>query len=228
MRLGRPMDRQQVKARFDRWHGLENGHLSISFSATFAKSPVRNRLKRLFSRLPNLPDLARIPAVLFGEQCGIVEGWTMRPRLFVCGLLVVLLWGNIAVAQSRSSSTGYRIWNLRQSSSISNVGDEERELRFADYEERLNAVLKTRRDEEKKFVKDVLRLVKDGELPEHLIETSYKWVVNKRPDSDYPFIYFERVLRIQAGLLELTIPEFDYSIYDHKVFRSGGNGKRDQ
>ncbi len=90
---------------------------------------------------------------------------------------------------------------------------QETKLRFADYEERLNALLKTRRDEEKKFVSDVMKMVIEGELPERLIETSYKWVVNKRPDTNYPFIYFERVLRIQAKLVKIEIPAFDYDIY---------------
>lgn len=151
----------------------------------------------------------------------------MRPGLIALGLFAALMWANAAEAQLRSSSTGYRNSTLKRPTPP-HVADEERELRFADYEERLNAVLKTRRDEEKKFVKDVLRLVKDGVLPEHVVETSFKWVVNKRPDTDYPFVYFERVLRIQANQLELTIPEFDYSIYDQRLYRSGGNGKRDQ
>ena len=103
--------------------------------------------------------------------------------------------------------------------SVSSASAQEVELRFEDYEERLNAVLKTRRDEEKEFLKKVVARIKDGTIPERLIETSYKWVLNKRPDTDYPFIYFERVLRLQAKRLrmERDIPPFDYDIYKRRV-----------
>jgi hypothetical protein len=87
------------------------------------------------------------------------------------------------------------------------------ELRFDDYEAKLNAILKTRRDEEKQFVSEVVDGIEQGTIPEKLVETSFKWVGNKRPDTNYPFIYFERVLRLQAKKINVQIPEFDYSIY---------------
>lgn len=96
---------------------------------------------------------------------------------------------------------------------------QEVELRFEDYEERLNAILKSRRDEERDFVKKVVDKIKAGAIPERLVETSYKWVLNERPDTKYPFVYFERVLRIQAKRLELEreVPPFDYDIYKRRV-----------
>lgn len=102
---------------------------------------------------------------------------------------------------------------------VGNASAQEVELRFEDYEQRLNAILKTRRDEEKEFVERVVNKVKDGAIPERLVETSFKWVQNKRPDTNYPFVYFERVLRIQAKRLELEreIPPFDYDIYKRRV-----------
>ena len=109
----------------------------------------------------------------------------------------------------------------RVSTAKSNIDDADKDLHFTDYEARLNAILKTRRDEEKKFVSEVMALVRNGVLPERLIETSYKWVMNKRPGTDYPFIYFERVLRIQAAIMKLEIPAFDYSIYDQRLYQAG-------
>lgn len=96
---------------------------------------------------------------------------------------------------------------------------QEVDLRFEQYEELLNQILKTRRDEEKAFVAVVIARVQDGSIPERLVETSYKWVLNKRPDTNYPFVYFERVLRIQATQLELQqfIPEFDYDVYQTPI-----------
>lgn len=108
-------------------------------------------------------------------------------------------------------------------SADSSISPDKKQLRFEDYEARLNALLKTRRDEEKQFLAAVLLMVMEDKLPERLIETSYKWVVNKRPDTNYPFIYFERVLRIQANLLKIPLPAFDYSIYKTRPDRSAGN-----
>ena len=71
-------------------------------------------------------------------------------------------------------------------------------FRFQDYEARINAILRTRLPEEKAFVTQVMDLVRTGKLPEKVVETSYKWAVEKHPYTNYPFIYFERVLRIQT------------------------------
>ncbi len=97
--------------------------------------------------------------------------------------------------------------------SATTADDEATRLRFLDYEIRLNAILKTRRDEEKKFISDVLTMVREGNLPEPLVEQSYKWVLNKRPGTKYPFVYFEQVLRLRAEQAGLEIPAFDYEIY---------------
>lgn len=110
-----------------------------------------------------------------------------------------------------------------QGQSSTTADDEAVRLRFVDYEIRLNAILKTRRDEERQFVSSVLALVREGKLPEQVVETSYKWVLNKRAYSEYPFIYFERVLRIRAQQLELEIPEFDYAIYRERPIRQRSN-----
>lgn len=86
---------------------------------------------------------------------------------------------------------------------------------FVEYEQQLNAILKTRRDEEKEFVSQVVRQVRLGKIPSKLVSTSYGWVRNKRPNTNYPFIYFEKVLRLQAKTVKLDkeIPRFDLTIY---------------
>jgi hypothetical protein len=93
-----------------------------------------------------------------------------------------------------------------------------------EYERQLNAILLTRRDEEKVFVGRVVAQIKAGKLPSKLVQTSFQWVRKKRPNTDYPFIYFEKVLRLQAAKLELEeeVPEFDYSIYRSAGQRSQG------
>ena len=86
---------------------------------------------------------------------------------------------------------------------------------FIEFERQLNAILKTRRSEEREFVALVVNQIRLGLLPSKLVTTSFEWVRNKRPSTKYPFVYFERVLRLQAGRLGLAdqVPPFDFSIY---------------
>lgn len=90
---------------------------------------------------------------------------------------------------------------------------------YVQYERQLNAILKTRRDEEKKFVHEVVVKVREGKIPAKLVNTSFDWVRKKRPTTNYPFIYFERVLRLQADRLKIgdEVPDFDFSIYQKPV-----------
>lgn len=102
--------------------------------------------------------------------------------------------------------------------------------RFQQYEQQLNAILKTRRDEERKFVSDIVLKVREGKLPSKMVQTSFKWVQQKRPETNFPFIYFERVLRLQvtkAGIAD-TVPAFDFGIYRRfdsgvRTFQRGGS-----
>ena len=106
---------------------------------------------------------------------------------------------------------------------LSNAGaqanelDDSREVnsQFFEFERQLNAMLKTRRDEEKEFIGIVVNQIRLGRIPSKLVSTSFEWVRNKRPTTKYPFVYFERVLRLQASRLGLEgeIPPFDFAIY---------------
>ena len=93
--------------------------------------------------------------------------------------------------------------------------------RFLKYEQQLNAILLTRRTEERKFISDIVANVRAGKLPSRLIQTSFKWVQQKRPRANFPFIYFEKVLRLQADKAGIasTVPPFDFGIY--REFDSG-------
>ena len=102
--------------------------------------------------------------------------------------------------------------------------------RFQQYEQQLNAILKTRRDEEREFISGIVGQVRTGRLPSKLVQTSFRWVQKKRPDTNFPFIYFERVLRLQATKAGLpnTIPPFDFDIYNQfdngtRPFTRGGS-----
>jgi len=86
--------------------------------------------------------------------------------------------------------------------------------RLQEYERQLNAVLKTRRDEERQFVKALVAQIAVGGVSTELVQTSFKWVRNKRPETPFPFLYFERVLRIiaQQNGVAANIPPFNDSV----------------
>lgn len=81
------------------------------------------------------------------------------------------------------------------------------------YERQLKSVLKTRLEEEEEFVNDVVDLVRQEKLPKVIVDRAWLWVRNHREASRYPFVYFERILRLETEKLEIEIPEFDRSIY---------------
>jgi hypothetical protein len=85
---------------------------------------------------------------------------------------------------------------------------------FGRYEAELNAVLRTRLEEEKAFVHETLVLVHTGRLPRRLVDRAMVWVRNHCSEKSHAFVYFERVLRLQADKLGFDVPEFDYRVYD--------------
>lgn len=98
--------------------------------------------------------------------------------------------------------------------SIVQSGDQFSPARLQEYERQLNAVLKTRRTEERQFIQRLVTQIGTGAVSTELVQTSFKWVRKKRPDTPFPFLYFERVLRIiaqQQGVGD-QIPPYDTSV----------------
>jgi hypothetical protein len=89
------------------------------------------------------------------------------------------------------------------------------DARFLQYEQQLNAILKTRRNEEREFIAQIVSQVRQGKIPAQIVQTSFHWVHKKRPRTNFPFIYFEKVLRLQATKIGIgdNVPDFDFSIY---------------
>jgi hypothetical protein len=96
------------------------------------------------------------------------------------------------------------------------IADDFDDLTLKQYEEQLNAILKTRLDEEKEFIAKIVDLIEEDKLPRKVVDTSFKWVLNRRTGTNHPFVYFERVLRYQTKKLKIEIPAFDYSIYSER------------
>jgi hypothetical protein len=128
------------------------------------------------------------------------------------------LFALLVVTALLSESGNLRAQELSTTAAEATSQDEV-ELRFRDYEAKIQAILKTRLNEEKAFVTSVMEKVRAGEIPEKMVETSYKWVLNKHPDTNYPFVYFERVLRIQGDKAGIEIPPFDYEAYRQRLGR---------
>ena len=100
--------------------------------------------------------------------------------------------------------------------SSDSVGQDFNELSLVQLELQLNAILKTRRPEEKAFISTVVKHVGEEKIPRRLVNSSFKYVSKRRPYTKYPFIYFVRVLQFQGKRERVTIPEFDFSIYSER------------
>ena len=137
-----------------------------------------------------------------------------RSLLLVAVLCLGVCYCDVDKCQGQISSSDIEtILGAGQADDI----DDSREAnaQFFEFERQLNAMLKTRRDEEKEFIGLVVNQIRLGRIPSRLVSTSFEWVRNKRPTTKYPFVYFERVLRLQAERVGLDneIPPFDFSIY---------------
>jgi hypothetical protein len=70
-------------------------------------------------------------------------------------------------------------------------------------EDRLKTGLKVRRPEEDAFIEEVARLVRAGELPAKLVDSTYLWALQRQ--QKYPYPLFERALRIQASRIGVEL-----------------------
>jgi hypothetical protein len=70
-------------------------------------------------------------------------------------------------------------------------------------EDRLKTGLKVRRPEEGAFIEEVARLVRAGELPVKLVDSTYLWALQRQ--QKYPYPLFERALRIQASRIGVEL-----------------------
>lgn len=70
-------------------------------------------------------------------------------------------------------------------------------------EDRLKTGLKARRSEENAFIEGVARLVRSGELPAKLVDSTYLWALQRQ--QKHPYALFERALRIQAGRIGVEL-----------------------
>ncbi len=129
-----------------------------------------------------------------------------------------------------SVSDGQEFSRLRTSvnQAASNSRIQFGEDQFEEYERQLNAILLTRIDAESEFVGEIVDRVRTGALPPRLVQTTFQWIRIRRPDTRYPFVYFEKVLRLQATRLALgeEIPAFDYTVYLREISNGSNTSRR--
>ncbi len=89
--------------------------------------------------------------------------------------------------------------------------------RIPTLEERLNFGLKTRRPTEKAFIRKVVALVDNGTLKQKVVDESFFWVRREMEKSKmgdpnakkhilkYPFIFFQRVVKLNAKRVGVSI-----------------------
>ncbi|MFM8380086.1 MAG: hypothetical protein ACKOB1_12270 [Planctomycetia bacterium] len=69
--------------------------------------------------------------------------------------------------------------------------------------DRLKTGLRARRPEETEFLDRVAHLVRTGELPAKVVDSTYLWALQRQQKHPYPL--FERALRIQADRLGVEL-----------------------
>lgn len=92
---------------------------------------------------------------------------------------------------------------------------------FQRYEAQLQAVNKTRFPEEKNFVLEVVVEVQEKRIPKNAVDSAWLWTRKNRPNSNYPFVYFERILQLEGERLGFEVPPFDRNIYSRFRFGTG-------
>ena len=129
--------------------------------------------------------------------------------------LTAMIGSATATAQDVSTEPGLQLRNLTELTS--EEIQEQLSKNWQQYDKQLRAVLKARFPEEKNFVSQLTLMVQEEKLPKKLIDSAWLWVRSKRPNTPYPFVYFERVIRLQAARAKFAIPAFDRSIYSERL-----------
>lgn len=73
----------------------------------------------------------------------------------------------------------------------------------AGLEDRLKTGLRVKAPREITFIETVASRVREGRLPEHLVDSTYLWAV--RRGKKYPFPAFEHVIRLKAERLGVSL-----------------------
>ncbi len=76
-----------------------------------------------------------------------------------------------------------------------------------DLKDQLNAGLRARRPEEFRFIANIVQMTQQGRLPIKLVLSTFHYVRTKKKDEKFPFVIFERALRIRAAKIGIRLPK---------------------
>ncbi|MDA1049169.1 MAG: hypothetical protein O3C40_01645 [Planctomycetota bacterium] len=79
------------------------------------------------------------------------------------------------------------------------------ETNVADLQTQLQSGLKCRRPEEFAYIRKVVAMVSDDQLPLELVMATFQWTRKNPRAKDYPFFYFQRALRERAKKLGIIV-----------------------
>ena len=79
----------------------------------------------------------------------------------------------------------------------------------ADLKDRLLSGLRVRTDQERAFIDAVVAKVENETIPRSLVDSTFLWVRTNKRNHDYPFFYFERILRQRGTKAGIEIPPFE-------------------
>ncbi|MCE9632337.1 MAG: hypothetical protein K8S94_16710 [Planctomycetia bacterium] len=105
----------------------------------------------------------------------------MRRHAFILAALVILALPHIVRAEAPETVPGG----------------------VAGLEDRLKSGLRVQAPRDVKFIQTVTARVREGRLPEKLVDSTYLWAVSR--GKKYPFPAFEHVIRLQAEKLAVPL-----------------------
>ena len=79
------------------------------------------------------------------------------------------------------------------------------EANVADLQQQLESGLKARLPEEFAFIKKVVAMVGNDQLPLKLVKSTFQWTRKNPLAKDHPFVYFQRALRVRAKKIGITV-----------------------
>ncbi|MCH7728856.1 MAG: hypothetical protein IH991_20575 [Planctomycetes bacterium] len=77
----------------------------------------------------------------------------------------------------------------------------------ANLKDQLNVGLRARRPEEFRFIANIVQMTQQGRLPIKLVLSTFHYVRTKKKDEKFPFVIFERALRIRAAKIGIRLPK---------------------
>lgn len=91
----------------------------------------------------------------------------------------------------------------------SDLSEASAQVQEASRRDRLVFGLKARTPSEVLYLDQLSLAVDQGSVPADLVDGTFFWVRRHKMNTNFPFIYFERIMRLQAAKANITIPTYN-------------------